>query len=301
MNMHTKKPRTVKKTQAGIAKAYDALCRDPTLLKLPVSHFADTIGVTHYQAREAKTKFEAIAPEPIIDAPAPGPEILPTGKELIGARGELTMSTREIAELTGKRPDNVLRDADKMLEELRLGGLLKFEGTYRDSQNGQEYRLLNLPKRETLILVSGYSVELRARIIDRWIELETAVARSGSSDFEGQLLRLAKTTNSRIEFEGERADRANRELADRVKHLENERAYAPSSAAPKNFQEKKPDSFLYFRWAKARCGGGWVADELLDRFRARCREIAGISPKATWFSEDILLAAWAEVVGGRHA
>ena len=84
-----------------------------------------------------------------------------------------TMSSREIAELTGKRHGNVMRDIEKQLTELLgEGGLLKFEDTHRNEQNSQEYRIYRLPKRECLIVVSGYSVELRARIIDRWMELE---------------------------------------------------------------------------------------------------------------------------------
>jgi len=86
-----------------------------------------------------------------------------------------TMSSREIAELTGKEHRNVMRDIRDMLEQLRAasGGLLNFERTYRDSQNKEQPEFL-LPKRECLILVSGYSVLLRTRIIDRWSELEAA-------------------------------------------------------------------------------------------------------------------------------
>lgn len=94
----------------------------------------------------------------------------------------LTMSSREIAELTGKRHDNVMRDIRTMLTELYgEGGLLKFEDTHTNPQNGQSYPIFNLPKRETLILVSGYNVTMRARIIDRWQELETA--QSSLPDF----------------------------------------------------------------------------------------------------------------------
>lgn len=85
----------------------------------------------------------------------------------------LTMSSREIAQLTGKEHRNVGRDVRKMLVELHgERGVLSFERTYQSQQNGQDYVEYLLPKRETLILVSGYSIELRARIIDRLEELE---------------------------------------------------------------------------------------------------------------------------------
>jgi Rha family phage regulatory protein len=84
------------------------------------------------------------------------------------------MTSREIAELTGKRHDNVMADIRKMLLELHgEGGILKFQDTHRNEQNGQSYPIFCLPKRETLILVSGYSIPMRARIVDRWQELES--------------------------------------------------------------------------------------------------------------------------------
>lgn len=78
----------------------------------------------------------------------------------------LTMTSREIAELTGKNHADVLRDIRNMLEVLKKDASI-FAGIYKDAY-GRDKACFNLPKRETLILVSGYSTELRARIIDRW-------------------------------------------------------------------------------------------------------------------------------------
>ncbi|WP_284733827.1 Rha family transcriptional regulator [Caballeronia sp. INSB1] len=88
------------------------------------------------------------------------------------------MSSREIADLTGKRHDNVMRDIRIMLLDLQgIDGVLRFEDTQINQQNDQKYPIFRLPKRETLILVSGYSVAMRARIIDRWQELESRSAQ----------------------------------------------------------------------------------------------------------------------------
>lgn len=84
------------------------------------------------------------------------------------------MSSREIAELTGKEHKHVKRDIEVMLSQLGEDGS-KFGRIYFDSINRKQTEYL-LPKRETLILVSGYSVVLRSRIIDRWQELEAQVA-----------------------------------------------------------------------------------------------------------------------------
>ena len=87
------------------------------------------------------------------------------------------MSSLEIAQRTGKRHDNVLADIKKMLGELYPeGGALKFQGSYLSEQNKPQ-PCFNLPKRECIILASGYSANLRASIIDRWQELEDAEAQ----------------------------------------------------------------------------------------------------------------------------
>ncbi|WP_375638195.1 MULTISPECIES: Rha family transcriptional regulator [unclassified Bartonella] len=92
-----------------------------------------------------------------------------------------TMSSREIAELCGKRHDHVMRDIKQMLGELNSEstapkfGVSEFTGLYKDS-TGRTLPCYNLPKRECLILVSDYSTALRAKIIDRWQELEKQVA-----------------------------------------------------------------------------------------------------------------------------
>ncbi|MDG6474832.1 phage regulatory protein/antirepressor Ant [Glaesserella parasuis] len=82
----------------------------------------------------------------------------------------LTMSSREIADICGKRHDHVMADIRKMLDELNLNAP-DFSGTFKTAQ-GNEYQCFFLPKREVMILVSGYRIDLRAKIIDRLEELE---------------------------------------------------------------------------------------------------------------------------------
>ena len=45
---------------------------------------------------------------------------------------KLTMSSLEIAELTGKRHGNVIRDIEKVLSEVNIAQL-KFESSYTDT------------------------------------------------------------------------------------------------------------------------------------------------------------------------
>lgn len=106
----------------------------------------------------------------------------------IAQPGPITMTSREIAELTGKEHRNVMRDIRVMLAELYgENRVLSFEQTVqRPNPSGGapiSSTVYALPKRETFILVSGYSVALRARIVDRWQELEQHAAGPALPDF----------------------------------------------------------------------------------------------------------------------
>lgn len=110
-----------------------------------------------------------------------------------------TMSSREIAELTGKQHKDVLYDIRKMLESLGLS-TADFSAVYK-AENGQSYEQFVLPKRETLILVSGYSVEMRAKIIDRWQELEQKMLQGGSTQ-SAPIVALPKPTREFKDYYG---------------------------------------------------------------------------------------------------
>ena len=84
----------------------------------------------------------------------------------------LTMSSREIADLTGSTHDNVLKTIRALVKKGVVSGN---ETPYVHPQNGQTYKQYELDYRNTMIVVSGYNVELRARIIDRWMALEESV------------------------------------------------------------------------------------------------------------------------------
>ena len=82
----------------------------------------------------------------------------------------LTMSTLDIAELTGKEHRKVVRDVNVMMEQLG-GDTAKFGRIYKDSMNRTQ-TAYNLDKEHTLCLVSGYNVQLRMTIVKRWNVLE---------------------------------------------------------------------------------------------------------------------------------
>lgn len=86
-----------------------------------------------------------------------------------------TMSSREIADLTGKQHFHVKRDIEKMLTD--LGEDVSKSGcTYLDGQNRQQMEYL-LDREHTDCLLTGYSAAMRMAVIKRWRELEGQAAQ----------------------------------------------------------------------------------------------------------------------------
>lgn len=117
---------------------------------------------------------------------------------LFNQNQKTTISSLEISELTGKAHYNVLADIRKMLKGLEIQPT-EFSGRYKDAKG--EYReCFNLPKRESLILASGYNVKLRAAIIDRWAELEAKEQTKLPQTFS-EALQLAADQAKQLELQ----------------------------------------------------------------------------------------------------
>lgn len=95
--------------------------------------------------------------------------------EVVLSKGK--MSSLEVAELTGKRHADVMRDIRNLLDQ----GVVERNfalSEYKDS-TGRKLPCYNLTKKGCLILASGYDAKLREKIIDRWEELEEAKQTGG--------------------------------------------------------------------------------------------------------------------------
>jgi phage regulator Rha-like protein len=85
-----------------------------------------------------------------------------------------TMSSREIAEITGKEHRHVLRDCDILNEHYEKMALPNFGQCSYKAENGQNYREYLLTRMQTFDLMTGYSIELRIKVNRRWEQLEMA-------------------------------------------------------------------------------------------------------------------------------
>ena len=112
----------------------------------------------------------------------------------------LTMSSREIAELTGKELGHVNRDIRAMLDSLQDDPELEH---VREDQDGRGYTTaFHLGRELTYTLLAGYNVVLRRRVIARWQELE-AQQTPKLPQTMAQALRLAAEQAEQIEAQQE--------------------------------------------------------------------------------------------------
>lgn len=167
----------------------------------------------------------------------------------------VTMSSREIAELTGKRHSDVIRDIENVLSQAEIDER-KFASSYKDSNNKlqKEYQL---PKRECDLVVSGYSVKYRLAIIDRWQELESKQFQIPQNFAEA--LRLAADQQETIQKQAEQIE-AQKPAVLFVEHYVHSAGNMGFRQVAKLLRIKENDfrAFLQDNQIMYKLGGEWV-------------------------------------------
>lgn len=89
-----------------------------------------------------------------------------------------TISSKAIAEITGKQHSNVMVDIRNLIDQLGdEKGELVFQLSSYFGENGKNNPMYELTKKEALLLASGYNAVLRLKIIDRLEVLENSIKR----------------------------------------------------------------------------------------------------------------------------
>ena len=126
----------------------------------------------------------------------------------IPSESNLRMTSMQIAELCGKEHAHVLRDIDAALSQLLEPDLdsVIIEQKTRKSKRG-EVRYFDLDETASLLVASGYSVQLRLRIIKEWRFYREAFNNRQwrHADVEVQK-RVMATLQAVLEYKADRID-----------------------------------------------------------------------------------------------
>lgn len=135
--------------------------------------------------------------------------------DLMAMTGEMTMGTREIAELLGKNHSDIKRSA----ERLRCAGVLTQPlAELNFEHRGNTYTEYRLNKLDSITLVAQNSPKFTAALVKRWDELERGVTQPSIPQTLPEALRLAADlAEKKAELENQLAIAAPKvDFADRV-------------------------------------------------------------------------------------
>lgn len=115
----------------------------------------------------------------------------------------ITMSSPEIAELTGKKLGHVNRDIRIMLDDLKDEP--KLDHQFREEKDARGYTTaFHLDRELTDTLLTGYSAVMRRKVVARWHELEAKVAKPAALSRMDILQLAMESEQARIQAEAER-------------------------------------------------------------------------------------------------
>ena len=110
------------------------------------------------------------------------------------------MSSREVAELTGKNHADVMRDIRTMEASLMKAELLScVESAFYTGGDGRQYPMYNMDKETTVCLLTGYDAVARMKVIKRWQALENQAPALVVPQTLSQALLLAAQQAEQVE------------------------------------------------------------------------------------------------------
>ena len=167
------------------------------------------------------------------------------------------MSSREIADLTGKEHQHVKRDIRTMMEALKLDAS-NFGCIYLDSLNREQLEY-KLDQDLTMTLITGYSVELRHKINIRWRELETSNKQAIPQTYAAALLEAGRLALE-VEKQAEQLAIAAPKVEFVDKYVESENGSMTFRAVCKvlGIKENEFRKFLSDQKIMYRLGGDWT-------------------------------------------